>query len=87
MHHSSTPSCYIYDLSGSRQDSKTGYKGKDTSSRKTGYSKGEKIIVEWKNKWYKAIVLKKRRNRYYIHYEGWDSKWDEWVTADRMKSR
>lgn len=53
-------------------------------SVKLRFKVGEKILVTWKNKWFLAEILKKRRGRYYIHYVGWDKMYDEWVKMGRM---
>jgi hypothetical protein len=41
--------------------------------------------VEWQGNWYPARVVKKEKNRWYIHYIGYDNCWDEWVGVDRIK--
>jgi hypothetical protein len=41
--------------------------------------------VEWKGTWYAAKVMKKEKERWYIHYVGFDNSWDEWVGKDRIK--
>jgi hypothetical protein len=41
--------------------------------------------VEWKGSWYPATVIKKEKDRWYIHYVGYEKSWDEWVDKDRIK--
>jgi hypothetical protein len=41
--------------------------------------------VEWQGQWYDAKVMKKEKDRWYIHYVGYDNSWDEWVAKDRIK--
>jgi parallel beta-helix repeat protein len=43
------------------------------------------IEVQWEGKWWPATVLRKEGDRTQIHYVGYGSKWDEWVTADRIR--
>ena len=52
-----------------------------------GYYVGQRIRVLWGGKWWKAKILKKSGSRYYIKYDGYGSKWNEWVTTARMKPR
>jgi hypothetical protein len=44
------------------------------------------IEVEWKEKWWPATIVKKDGDRTLIHYVGYGSDWDEWVTADRIRA-
>jgi len=50
-------------------------------------SVGDKAKVEWKGSWYPAAVIKvnETQTRCYIHYDGYESSWDEWVGADRIQ--
>jgi hypothetical protein len=34
----------------------------------------------------KVLEVEDRKGvqHYYVHYDGWNSRWDEWITADRM---
>jgi hypothetical protein len=41
--------------------------------------------VLWGGTWWKAKVLEKKDGKLYIHYVGWDSSWDEWITPDRYR--
>jgi RNA polymerase sigma factor (sigma-70 family) len=41
--------------------------------------------VEWKENWYPAKILKKEKDRWLIHYIGYEKSWDEWVGKDRIK--
>jgi hypothetical protein len=41
--------------------------------------------VEWKGDWYDAKVMKKEKDRWFIHYVGFNNSWDEWVTKERIK--
>ena len=52
------------------------------------YRIGEYVMVEWEGREYPAyIIAKKGRSRYRVHYEGFNSRWDEDVTLDRIKGR
>ena len=46
---------------------------------------GDRVLVEWHGQWYPAVVLEKSGERHLIHYEGYDSSWDEWVTPERVR--
>jgi hypothetical protein len=41
--------------------------------------------VEWQGGWYPARLLKTDKDKYRIHYLGYDSSWDEWVGKDRIR--
>jgi len=51
----------------------------------------EKILAHHRNMLYEAKVVERRLTgnpptpSYFIHYKGWNNKWDEWVAADRIK--
>lgn len=51
----------------------------------TTYKVGDKIEVEYSKSWYKAEILEARDGKYKIHYDGWGSVHDEWVTPARMR--
>jgi Ca-activated chloride channel family protein len=41
--------------------------------------------VLWKDRWYPASVLKRDGGRAFIHYDGYEASWDEWVGPDRIR--
>jgi hypothetical protein len=45
------------------------------------------VEVHWGNSWWKATILRRDGQRAFIHYDGWSSSSDEWVTPDRMRPR
>ena len=45
------------------------------------------VEVFWGSSWYKATILRREGPRTFIHYEGWSSTFDEWVTPDRLRPR
>jgi len=51
------------------------------------YYVGQPIKVLWGGKWWNAEILRKKGPKYYIKYDGYSSKWNEWVTVSRMKPR
>ncbi|MEZ4226958.1 MAG: Tudor-knot domain-containing protein [Polyangiaceae bacterium] len=52
------------------------------------YRVGEHVWVEWDGRDYPAYILAKRgRSRFRVHYDGYDARWDEDVTLDRIKGR
>ncbi len=49
------------------------------------YGPATKVFVLWGGKWWPATVLHETgAGLYRIHYDGWSSKWDETVGADRI---
>lgn len=50
-------------------------------------SVGDKAQVSWKGKWYSATVVRVDggQTRCFIHYDGYDDSWNEWVGADRIR--
>ncbi len=50
------------------------------------FTVGSLVEVEWQGTWYDARVLEVDGNRYYITYIGYDSSWDEWVGASRIRA-
>ncbi|MBX7149533.1 hypothetical protein K1X76_10685 [bacterium] len=49
------------------------------------WKEGDKLNVSWKGRWYPAYVLKVDGKRLFIHYEGYESSWDEWVGPERYR--
>src|SRR5690606_27701372 len=56
---------------------------------KRPYRIGEYVWVEWEEgAYYPAyIIQKKGPTRYRVHFEGYESRWDEDVTLDRIRGR
>lgn len=55
---------------------------------KKPYRVGEHVLVEWEEgKFYPAYVVEVKGSRYRVHFEGYDSRWDEDVGLDRIKGR
>lgn len=48
---------------------------------------GDTLEVEWNGAWYPATILRGDGDRYLIHYTGYGSNWDEWVTPGRMRRK
>ena len=46
---------------------------------------GQYVQVLWDGDWYNAEILDTRSGEYKIHYAGYDSSSDEWVTAKQMR--
>jgi hypothetical protein len=58
------------------------------SGCKQPYRVGEHVWVEWEGRMYPAYILeKKSETRFRVHYEGYEARWDEDVTLDRIKGR
>lgn len=56
----------------------------NTSSTGT-YRVGQAVQILWNGSWYPGHILAAADGGYQIHYDGYDSSWDEWVTADRLQ--
>jgi len=55
---------------------------------KEPYRVGEYVWVEWQGREYPAyIISKKGTARFRVHFDGYDARWDEDVTLDRIKGR
>lgn len=48
---------------------------------------GDKVMVEENGKWYPSTVLQVRPGEWFIHYDGYDAKYDLWVGASRIKNK
>lgn len=52
------------------------------------YSEGEDCIAESDGAWYEAVVMQvdvaRKSDPYLVHYNGWESKWDEWLTKEQL---
>ncbi len=49
------------------------------------YEENEKVIArDSAGNNYESKVLQVRKGKYFVHYDGWNSRWDEWITPDRM---
>jgi hypothetical protein len=46
---------------------------------------GDLVEVEWEGTWYGAAVMETAAGEYFIHYDGYDNSWDEWVGDDRIR--
>jgi hypothetical protein len=53
------------------------------------YRVGERVLVEWEEgKFYPAYIIDVHSTtRYRVHFDGYDSRWDEDVGVDRIKGR
>ncbi len=53
---------------------------------KRQYAVGDKILVEWEGNVYPAVILESvSPTKYKVHYEGYDTLWDEVVPRDRIR--
>jgi hypothetical protein len=52
------------------------------------YRIGEFVWVDWDGRDYPAYLIdRKGAAKYRVHYDGYDARWDEDVTVDRIKGR
>jgi hypothetical protein len=56
---------------------------------KKPYRVGERVLVEWEEgKFYPAYVIDVHSTtRYRVHFDGYDSRWDEDIGVDRIRGR
>ena len=52
----------------------------------TSYNTNDKVSIEENGKWYPGVILEVKGGEYKIHYDGYDPKYDTWVTTVRLKS-
>lgn len=54
--------------------------------KSTPFRQGEKVLAYHNSRIYEAKVLEvdSPKKRFYVHYLGWNRKWDEWVDMDRL---
>jgi len=52
---------------------------------KTELKTGLELQVEWNGQWWAARVVRIEGDRVRIHYLGWDHRWDEAVSRDRLQ--
>ncbi len=55
---------------------------------KESYRVGDYVLVDWCEGDYPAYVLaKKGRTRYRVHFDGYESRWDTYVSIEAIKGR
>ncbi|MCU0691233.1 MAG: hypothetical protein MUF54_07525 [Polyangiaceae bacterium] len=55
---------------------------------KNRYVVGDHVLVEWEDNDYPAVIIAvEGPARYRVHYDGYDSIWDETVNVTRVKGR
>ncbi|HSO00250.1 MAG TPA: Tudor-knot domain-containing protein [Candidatus Nanopelagicales bacterium] len=53
---------------------------------KRQYAVGDKVLVEWEGNVYPAVILEAvSPTKYKVHFEGYDTVWDEVVVRDRIR--
>ena len=52
----------------------------------TAFTLGQQVKVEWNDGWWDALIREIHGGKYFIHYVGFDSSWDEWVDDSRIKA-
>ena len=50
------------------------------------YKIDDKVEIEYSGTWYPGYILESKENQYKIHYDAYDSGWDEWVPTSRLRS-
>jgi hypothetical protein len=52
------------------------------------YRIGEFVWVDWQGRDYPAYIIDRKGSaKYRVHFDGYDARWDEDVTVDRIKGR
>ena len=67
--------------------SSAAYQGKDWRER---LKEGDELdALDTQTKWYESVVKQRRDNQVYIHFKGWQDKWNEWrdITSDKLALR
>jgi hypothetical protein len=55
---------------------------------KKPYRVGEYVWVEWEGSQYPAYIIElKGTSRFRVHFDGYDTRWDEDVTLERIRGR
>ena len=49
------------------------------------WQRGDRVEVEWQGRWWAARILDVRDGAFFVHYEGFDASWDEWVLPSRIR--
>ena len=62
-------------------------KSLDSAKNENKYPVGTQVVVEWRGSWWPAKIIESKEGVWKINYDGYDSSWDEWVGAERIKSR
>ena len=59
----------------------------DLDAKRCTYRKYQRVTVTWKGGWYKARIIKVKRNcsKYKVHYKNFSKSWDEWVRPGRIR--
>lgn len=56
--------------------------------RSSGWSTTDEVEVEWRGRWWPAIVMERRGgSRFLVHYTGYGDEWNEVVGVERVRSR
>ncbi|MBI2768838.1 MAG: RNA-binding protein [Burkholderiales bacterium] len=80
--------CFIrYDGYGSEWDEWVSSERIRVAGAAPRYKVGDDVQVAWKGKWWPASVISVGEGRWKIHYDGYESSWDEWVGPERMRGR
>lgn len=60
--------------------------GATADSTTSAFTIKQSVSVLWQGKYYPAVILKVDGKKYFVHYSGYDTSSDEWVSQDRIKS-
>lgn len=62
--------------------------GQKASMLNTPFGEGDKVRVKWRGSVYSAVVVQVvARDRFRVHYEGYETVWDETVPMSRIVGR
>ncbi|MDP2388247.1 MAG: hypothetical protein Q8M29_17870 [Bacteroidota bacterium] len=77
------------DNKSSKNDAKSSSNSSATSTAASSdgaYKINDKVSIEENGKWYPGYIMEVKGDQYKIHYDGYDPKYDTWVTTARLKS-
>lgn len=70
----------------SDKESKTLPSSKTRKPHFITYKIGTKVKIEYKKQWYAATIVKADGDFYYVTYDGYDNRYNEWVLYDRIRT-
>jgi hypothetical protein len=57
----------------------------ETPAEEAPYKVGDVVQVEWYGAWWAAEILAVQKGKVRVHYQNWDSSWDELVPLSRVR--
>ncbi|MEM8667914.1 MAG: DUF4261 domain-containing protein [Planctomycetota bacterium] len=57
----------------------------ERASNRNAPKVGDKVRVEWGNRWWDGQIIAVDGEKYRFSYDGWSDNWDEWKTIDQLR--